>query len=74
MRIGMPHWIFRGVSTPVGVCCLMSLPPLLNSALLLLQVKAAVNGFLELKTTTYSPGNYVDNFAWIITVKLGMGI
>ena len=74
MRIGMPHWIFRGVSTPVGVCCLMSLPSLLNSALLLLQVKAAVNGFLEFKTTTYSPGNYVDNFAWIITVKLDMGI
>ena len=75
MRIGMPHWICREVSAPVGVCCLMSLPPLLNSALWLLQNQTgSVRRFLEFETTTKNPGNHVETFAGVLAVKLDMGI
>ena len=75
MRIGMPHWICREVSAPVGVCCLMSPPPLLNSALWLLQNQTgSVRRFLEFETTTKNPGNHVETFAGVLAVKLDMGI
>ena len=75
MRIGMPHWICREVSAPVGVCCLMSLPPLLNSGLWLLQNQTgSVRRFLEFETTTKNPGNHVETFAGVLAVKLDMGI
>ena len=78
MQIGVPRWICWEVSAPVGVCCLMSLPPLLNSALRLLQVTLRpawpVRSFLEFEATTNTPGYYVENFADIMAVQLDMGI
>ena len=77
MWIGVSRWICREVSAPVGVHRLLSLPPLLNSALWLLQVtlrSCPVRSFLQFEATTNTPGYYVEHFADIMAVQLDMGI